>query len=330
MQLLDRRGVRTGYSSARFRGRYFVPPLAIVLSLVFVALRLNPAKAIQDPIDEFSASRPTRSNLIDLPRVTLWAWERPEDLRFLDTRSHGVAFLARTIQLRSLPSQDDSLPDRGVYLSPRLQPLKVPQETPLIAVVRIESSNDLWHRPVAQQLPREGFPTFPYNDAQREIVARLAADAASLPKVKGLQIDFDASRGERNFFAALLKDVRARMPRGMPLSITALASWCIGDNWLDRLPPGTIDEAVPMLFRMGPEAANVKSYLKSGKDFRSPLCRTSLGVSTDEAFSQALLSGALHSRVNSGQRRIYIFSPKSWVKQDADVISREIERWQHD
>jgi hypothetical protein len=31
------------------------------------------------------------------PRLVLWAWERPERLEFLDPRSAGVAFLARTV-----------------------------------------------------------------------------------------------------------------------------------------------------------------------------------------------------------------------------------------
>ncbi|MGB0036522.1 MAG: hypothetical protein WBP79_13720, partial [Candidatus Acidiferrales bacterium] len=34
-----------------------------------------------------------------LPRVMLWAWERSEDLRGIDPREAGVAFLARTVFL---------------------------------------------------------------------------------------------------------------------------------------------------------------------------------------------------------------------------------------
>ena len=34
----------------------------------------------------------------------------------------------------------------------------------------------------------------------------------------------------------------------MPLTITALASWCDGDDWIDGLP---VADASPMLFRMG-------------------------------------------------------------------------------
>ena len=34
------------------------------------------------------------------PHVFLWAWERPENLEFLDPHIAGVAFLARTVCLR--------------------------------------------------------------------------------------------------------------------------------------------------------------------------------------------------------------------------------------
>ena len=66
----------------------------------------------------------------ELPRLMLWAWERPEDLRGADPRTAGVAFLARTLYL----SGDN------VGVRPRLQPLRVAAGTPLVAVVRIETT----------------------------------------------------------------------------------------------------------------------------------------------------------------------------------------------
>jgi len=273
-----------------------------------------------------------RSKETGLPNVMFWAWERPEDFRFLGSRGQGVAFLARTIEVHALPGGNGASRDPGVYLRPRLQPLKLAEGTRLIAVVRIESSNDPWHRPITQSLRQETSSTaFPYSDAQRDLVARLAADAAHLPRVEGLQIDYDASLSERKFYAALLEDLRVRIPKGMPLSITALASWCIGDNWLDQLPPGTIDEAVPMLFRLGPDEPEVVSYVKSGREFSSRLCRSSIGVSTDESFSGALLDEAIESHSHAWRtKRVYVFSPKSWAKQDADTIIEEIGRWHND
>ena len=63
------------------------------------------------------------------PRVILWAWERPEDLKTVDPNRFAVAFLAQTIALKN----DD------VILAPRHQPLDVSPETKLMAVTRIES-----------------------------------------------------------------------------------------------------------------------------------------------------------------------------------------------
>src|SRR5580693_3837629 len=68
--------------------------------------------------------------LAGFPRVFVWAWERPEDLTWLDARAVGVAYLARTV----CPRKD------GVSVRPRMQPLRVPPNTVLMAVVRVESN----------------------------------------------------------------------------------------------------------------------------------------------------------------------------------------------
>ena len=54
-------------------------------ALLLAALLLWPRPA--DPLPGF-------------PYVFLWAWERPENLEFLDPHATGVAFLARTVCLR--------------------------------------------------------------------------------------------------------------------------------------------------------------------------------------------------------------------------------------
>ena len=41
--------------------------------------------------------------------------------------------------------------------------------------------------------------------------------------------------------------------------MTALASWCLSDRWISDLP---VDEAVPMLFQMGPETPDIKRMLR--------------------------------------------------------------------
>jgi hypothetical protein len=110
-------------------------------------------------------------------------------------------------------------------------------------------------------------------------------------------VDFDAVASERPFYSGLLSRLRRALPARWSLSITALASWCLGDPWIGALP---IDDAIPMLFRMGADARAIRARLGSGRDFALPVCRASLGVSLDEPL--ALPAG----------RRIYVFSPTGW------------------
>jgi hypothetical protein len=274
------------------------------------------------------------ADTMHLPRVMLWAWERPQDLRFIDPRTTGVAFLAGTVEIRGFDAgtagshASAASAEATVVLHPRLEPLLVPPGTALMAVVRVETPNDLWHRPNLQAANESPAPLrSPYTKAQRLRVAEMIASVAGIQGVRAVQVDYDATQSERTFYRQLLEDVRRRLPRGMPLSMTALASWCIGDTWLDSLPGGTIDEAVPMLFRMGPDAARVVAFVQEGNAFPTRACRASLGVSTDEEFSQSLLRGEVKP-FPGGQnpRRIYIFSSRTWTKTDVQHIVAEVDK----
>ncbi len=226
------------------------------------------------------AHRPTHRPA--LPAMMLWAWERSEDFRFLKPGEAGVAFLARTV----------ALGPRSVQVRSRRNPLVTTPGTALVAVVRLE----LHHAKL------EG----------RQVVQVAAAihDLWALPGIQGLQIDFDATRSQRPFYRELLRRLRASQPRGLSLSMTALGSWCLGDPWIRDLP---VDEAVPMLFRMGPESNAVRQALARQGDFTVPLARTSVGFSLDEAFLP----------VPRG-RRIYIFNPQSWTERDFRTVKARL------
>jgi hypothetical protein len=187
------------------------------------------------------------------PALVLWAWERPEDLRFLPGGT-GVAYLVSTIELRG----------GAVTEHPRMNPLVVPPGVRMMAVVRLESDGRV--------IPLENVP---------QLAGRITSRAA-LPQVEGLQIDFDARRSQREWFAELLRELHRQLPPRQSLSITALASWCQGDDWLHGLP---IDYAVPMLFRLGAERDLFRSSAASGSVFPEPLCRSAVGLSTDEPLS---------------------------------------------
>jgi len=238
------------------------------------------------PIRSGLAASPSRSALQELPSVVLWAWERPEDFRFLRSSNTAVAFLAATLQLH----------DGQVAIRPRFQRLLVPDPVKLFAVVRIEV----------------GPHTTLRNEQIAQCVAAIA-NAAAEPRVVAVQIDFDTTSSQRAFYRDLLIALRQRLGKNVPISITALASWCFDDDWISGLP---IDEAVPMLFRMGAGANDVVSRVHSGRDFRSPLCRGSLGISTDERWP-ALFSG----------RRLYIFHPHPWTEAAAQEALWEVHSW---
>ena len=223
-----------------------------------------------------STARP--DPLPGFPRVVLWAWERPEDLRFVKPQVAGIAFLARTVWL-----DGDKVSAR-----PRLQPLRFTPGTTLMAVVRLESAG-------------HGLPA-------RDLVIRELGQAAKLPGVRALQIDFDARESERVWYGALLTDLRKALPPALPLTITALESWCESDGWIRGLP---VADASPMLFRMGPG-----ERVPDG-DFAVPLCRSSIGIGTDE----------LPDRVPRG-RRLYFFYPRAWTPQAYEAVIAQAGRWQ--
>jgi hypothetical protein len=223
------------------------------------------------------------------PKIILWAWERPEDLNFINPREVGVGVLAMTVQLK----------DNEAHMRPRQQPLQIPKGTYLIAVTRIET--DKQHRPALSV-------------EQRDKIIATVSQLLRNPRVTAVQIDFDATQSERDFYRDLLAELRKRLPETMPLSITALASWCLYDDWIAGL---AADEAVPMLFRMGLDSKQVIARLEAGGDFRPELARQSLGISTDEPLP----------RLPSG-RRVYIFTERPWSEEAANRIMEEVKQWQ--
>jgi len=222
-----------------------------------------------------------------LPRHILWAWERPEDLRAIDPRTTAVAYLDQTLLVSPLSAAS------VVISKPRRQPLALPIGAQRIAVVRIEAA-----------------PGAKLATAEPEIIAQLLHTATS-PGIAALQIDFDATRPQRVFYRRLLRDLRAQMPSDLPLSITALASWCSYDDWLRRLP---IDEAVPMMFRMEPDRRRLRADHPE-LQINEPVCSTSVGISTREAWP---------SNIDIAGKRLYIFPDHGWTNDLPLLAERKL------
>jgi hypothetical protein len=304
--------------------------LLLVCAATAVFLHPRPARGFARRVFRWRSGNtpfdPANERAALLPNVTFWAWERPEDLRFLPPDQAGVAFLEKTILLEPPPANSSADSSPTFVVRPRLQPLRITPGTQLIAVVRIETPSTPRSSSSLQQIQPSSHPFPKFSDAQRALLATEIADLQSTPGVSAIQIDFDAPASAHAFYASLLQDVRRKLPPTMPLSITALASWCIGDLWLAQLPPGTIDEAVPMLFRLGPDAANVAKFLRSNDDFPVAACRGSLGLSTDETLSHDLLTVKSSSAdFDVRTKRIYIFAPRAWTPSAAQNIIQELQ-----
>ena len=228
----------------------------------------------------------------EMPATILWAWERREDLRFLDREKFGVAFLAQTLNLAG---------DEIVF-QPRRQPLELAPNTYLVAVTRIETNKEKNRRPAL-------------SDKQKTEIISLIKRTLELPGVKAVQIDFDVVVSERDFYKSLMKDLRKNLPENTPLSITALASWCVGDRWFNEMP---VDEAVPMAFRMGADDKPIRDFLAKENDWREPLCKGSYGIALDEPLQAKF----------KPNRRFYIFNSESrgWKAEDLKHLPEGVLR----
>ena len=238
--------------------------------------------------DRMSAARTGMA--LDLPPLVLWAWDRDDDLRFLDTSDTGVAFLAATLTLRR----------EGVVLTPRHNPLALPDGVSRVAVVHVETDR--------------GEPPVLSGAQLHRFVDALATVGEEVPH-RVLQVDYEAVASQRAFLIDAIAALRQRLPDAA-ISVTALASWCFNERWTTQL---AADEVVPMLFRMGYDGRRVRAQLAGGGDFRDGACRSSLGIATDE-LPDALPPG----------RRVYVFSPRRWTSESYQIVRARIRQWSHD
>jgi len=256
--------------------RHLLRRATLVLALL-VALPLS-ARAVT------VAGQPSRAAA--LPPVVLWAGDNPQDLRFLEGRRVGIAFLACTLTL---------MPDK-VATQPRLQPMTLPQDARTYPVVRIELD------------PSGKTPDL--SPARRhEIVTRLS-NMAKLSGTRAVQIDFDAPASARGFYRALLSDLRQELPDSTALSMTAPLAWCMGEAWIRNL---AVDEVVPTVY--GADRDELKRQLGLQKDFSCRSCRGSLGLSTGEPVW-----------ITRTTKRVYLHHEGSWTKEAFEATLARLER----
>jgi hypothetical protein len=161
----------------------------------------------------------------------------------------AVAYIVQTITLRAAT----------VRIDPRPRPQRDSPSSDVIAATRIEvpagAAVDL-------------------SQGQIEQLAYAIADTAEIPLVGAVQIDFDATIAQRCFYRDLIHRVRALLPAEVPLSITAIASWCMDDDWVSDLP---IEEVVPMLRTAADWKAATARARTKGRPIEGP-CRAALSI----------------------------------------------------
>jgi hypothetical protein len=218
--------------------------------------------------------------------LILWAWERPEDLRFAGPGAE-IAVQTGFVELAG-----DGLRARG-----RRFPLKS-ASPPSTALVHVQIDHE---RPLA------------WTPLLRARTSAAILHYAAAIRVRRVQLDFEVRASERAVLLDVIADVRRGLPSGTLLSMTALASWCDTEGWLERAP---VDEIVPMLFRMTVGGEALRKRLAAGGDFRNPRCRTALGIATDSPIVRA-----------PPGRRVYLFNPRSWTEADFERARRDVEAW---
>lgn len=239
------------------------PFIILLLCLALLPLRMDSHAG--------TAPRPHPA-LARLPAEMLWAWERPEDLRWLPPKV-GVAYVASTILLRG----DD------ILVHPRSWPLLLASGTPTVPVLHVDAS---WRTPPA------------LNARQTARITEELLRLASRSSHQVVQLDFEVRRSQRAFLANTIAAIRSQLDPGIALSVTALASWCLDDYWMQD---SRADEIVPMAFRMGPDQHALRQRLLQQRGFTRARCGGAIGLSTDEPMMAV------------GAGRHYFFSPKPWT-----------------
>lgn len=273
--------------------RTFLPVVigSLLLSCAAVAAALSDSPVVSSRTSGNRTTQKLRSS----PPVTLWAWERDEDLSFIDPEKVKVAYFAGNIFVRG----------ELVKFRPRVQKLVTAKGSTLMPVFRIESvltSN------------KAEFPTA----KTAELVARTIVDSVGkTPNFRWVQVDFDATKNEREFYITLLHELRRRLPANIKISITSLASWLLDDKWL---PDGICDEAVAMMFSLGPDKDNVLARIKSTALNPGNGIDLAIGISANEKRTNQKLFAANLQRSTD---KLFIFNSRPWTRARYQAIINE-------
>jgi hypothetical protein len=240
--------------------------VAGVLLLVATGL----AGAIAHPGQAASTGRASHSETFaSIERGVAWIWPDSNGPRAASDAAPPpyleAAVLSESLVLRAA----------GVEHGGRTQALVLPHGVRLLPVIHVEAAADA---PAALTPVQRA--------AVLAAVRRQAGTAAAGAGL--LQLDFEAPPRQREAYVRLVGDIREALPANVRLSVTALAHWCVQGDWLDRLP---VDEVVPMLYRLGPQAASWRQRFERADAQLARRCRgPALGFATNDLPPARLLA----------------------------------------
>lgn len=239
-------------------------------------------------------------NLQPTKQITLWAWERKENLSYIDPKTTRVAYFAGKLYIKN----------ECVRFRPRTHALLLPPNTNVTPTYRIETIRGQSATPAACSAAVVA-------DAIAEDVERSARRIGTRGPVNEVQIDFDAAEDEREYYKSILRDLRSKLPDRTKISITALASWLLDDKWLDD---GTPDKAVAMLFSMGRSKSDILAHLSAKQLDSGGKLDIAVGISANEReTNRALAKLGVLQKAHS----IYIFNSNPWTHKQCTEIIKE-------
>jgi hypothetical protein len=217
-------------------------------------------------------------------KVILWTWNRVDDLSFVEPHIAKIAALAATFKITP----------QYFKIEPRLNRFVTPQEGYKTAVFRLEIDQKV--------------------SVNNKMIQTIIENIHGMSKdAEEIQIDFDATVSQRKLYKEILEHLNVKTS-DQKVSMTALASWCVHDNWIDELP---ISHAVPMLYNMGRDGELIKRAFSQFEGWRALKCRGHIGISLSE------LSNIPH-KINLNDYEVHIFNSRPWTLQDYETIKKRM------
>ncbi|MGN6671433.1 MAG: hypothetical protein ACTHJ4_07860 [Candidatus Nucleicultricaceae bacterium] len=217
--------------------------------------------------------------------MTLWSWDRLDDFHFIDNKNVRIASLIATFKADK----------KGfIKLELRHQGFRRPKDVSWIAVFRIELR--------------------PEQTVQDRDIENMIALMTHLSKgAVEIQVDFDATKSQRPFYKKLMQKLHQSI--SIPLSMTALASWCTFDPWLDEMP---VSYAVPMLYSLGSEKEILYQHLRAHGRFQVKKCRGYLGLNLSDL---ALLNNENIKEAH----HFYFFNNEAWNPEHYKMLIERVK-----